>query len=322
MPDISVIIPTYGREEVLLDSIAAVLAQRPAELIVVDQTGQHRPEVSSQLDRWDSQGDIRWLRVAPPSIPRAMNRGLREAENELVLFLDDDIVPGTHLLNAHYLAHQQFPDAWAIVGRVLQPGETSGPAPRNGWTREGLSADMGFPFWSDQPEWVSNVMAGNLSVKRGPAIGCGGFDEHFTGAAYRFETEFARRVIRQGGRIRFEPRASIRHLRAESGGTRAKGNHLASASPRHGIGDYYFALRQGITRETVWYMARRPWREVATRFHLRRPWFIPVKLIGECRALVGALRLVRRPPKLIGWDESVGGAEELTATLNAAERTT
>ena len=46
-------------------------------------------------------------------------------------------------------------------------------------------------------------------------------------------------------------------------------------------------------------MACRPFREVRTRFHLRHPWFVPVKLLGEMRALLLALRLWRQGPRLL-----------------------
>jgi len=143
-------------------------------------------------------------------------------------------------------------------------------------------------------------MAGNLSVKRDRALAVGGFDANFTPpVAYRFETEFARRLVAAGGRIRFEPRASIRHLRAARGGTRSQGGHLTSSSPVHGVGDYYYALRCGRGWERFWYVLRRPLREVRTRFHLLHPWYIPVKLVGEVRALALAVRLHRGGPRLL-----------------------
>jgi GT2 family glycosyltransferase len=293
----------------LVDTVQAVLALRqpPQELILVDQTETHAEDARRTLTQLHSGGLVRWLRLPVPSIPRSMNVGLSEAHNENVLFLDDDIVPGNGLLSAHLAAHQAHLDAWAVVGQVLQPGEE--PASRKGYVATtGVRADLDFPFWSDTHACVSNVMAGNLSVKRERALACGGFDENFQGVAYRFETEFARRLIAAGGRIRFEPKASIRHLRAARGGTRSQGSHLTSASPIHGMGDYYFALRQGCCGETVTYMARRTIREVCTRFHLRHPWYIPVKLLGEMRALLWAVRLWRRGPKLVrrSWEQ---GAE-------------
>ena len=142
-------------------------------------------------------------------------------------------------------------------------------------------------------------MAGNLSVRRDRAIEIGGFDENFIGVAYRFETEFCRRIWQNGGKVLYEPAASIRHLRAESGGTRSYGNHLTSASPMHGVGDYYFALKHGVNSETVQYILKRSFKEIYTRFHLKHPWWIPVKLFGEMSALLLAIKLHKKGPKLI-----------------------
>ena len=143
-------------------------------------------------------------------------------------------------------------------------------------------------------------MAGNLSVKKEAALRAGGFDENFIPpVSFRFETEFARRLIAAGGKIRFEPSASIRHLRAGQGGTRTQGSHLSSASPVHGVGDYYYALRCGRGLERIGYMLFRPFREVRTRFHGSHPWFIPVKWIGELRAFMLACQLNARGSRLL-----------------------
>ena len=120
----------------------------------------------------------------------------------------------------HASAHVEFPETWAVAGQVLQPGESSGGRGPRTIPSHGIRADLDFPFWSDQRAFVVNVMAGNLSVKRDKALAVGAFDENFEGVAYRFETEFARRLVRLGGQILFEPAASIRHLR--SGGWAAR----------------------------------------------------------------------------------------------------
>ena len=51
---LSLVIPTYGREQVLVDTIAALEPQRQAlasasELLVVDQTPMHQPAVQAAL---------------------------------------------------------------------------------------------------------------------------------------------------------------------------------------------------------------------------------------------------------------------------------
>lgn len=297
--DVTVAIPTFEREQVLVDTVRACLAdsQPAGQIIVVDQTRQHNCETERALQSWHDAGQILWERQALPSVPKAMNHSLITATRPLVLFLDDDIVPQPGFIAAHAAAHGD-PDLWAVVGQIIQPWQEPSdvPIPESNDT---LCVDFDFPFHTSRKSDLQNVMAGHLSVVRERALDVGGFDENFKGAAYRFETEFARRLRRAGGRISFDPGASIRHLRVQRGGTRSYGNHLASASANHGVGDYYFALLHGWKLEVIQYVTRRMFREVCTRFHLKRPWFIPVKLVGEIRALCWACQLKRRGPALL-----------------------
>ena len=159
--------------------------------------------------------------------------------------------------------------------------------------------DLDFRFSSNERAFVYNVMAGNLSVRRDRAIAMGGFDERFIGAAYRFETDFARRLIGAGGMIRFEPAASIRHLKLETGGLRSFGDHRKSASPVHAVGDYYFCLLHANEDERGRYIRRRLRQNILTRSHLAHPWWIPPKIVGEMRGLLEARRLVREGRLLI-----------------------
>ena len=140
-----------------------------------------------------------------------------------------------------------------------------------------------------------------MNGKRQRAILIGGFDENFASpVASRFETEFAKRLVANGGKIWFEPKASIRHLQEKSGGTRSRGGHLNSMSPRWGVGDVYFALRCGRGWERMWYIMRKPFREVRTRYHLKHPWWIILKFIGEWLAICQALCLYFKGSRLIG----------------------
>ena len=298
--DITVAIPTFGREKLLLETVRLVAAQTPppGTIIVLDQT----PGKQTGAEPLDALATptmpVCRRRLAKPSQPAAMNVALRLAQTPIVLFLDDDVIPGERLLEHHARALAEHPEAWAVAGQVLQPGESAAAISRAGPT-QGLRADLDFAFRSTTACWIASGMAGNLAVRWAEACAAGGFDENFRGAAYRFETEFCRRLIQRGGRVRFEPAAGLRHLRAGFGGGRQGGGHLASASPRHGVGDYYFALRCGSGWERLAYIARRPFREVRTRFHLRHPWWIPAKLVGELRALLWALRLYRAQPRCL-----------------------
>lgn len=305
---LSIIIPTYRREDVLISTLNLLQPLRnrlscPSEVLLIDQTEQHSSRVHEQLFDFNRLGLIRWLHLQVPHLTRAMNCGLFYARGDIVLYLDDDIIPLPNLLCGHLDTHFQFPQAWAVVGQILQPGQEPADLPQNP-SSSSFWRDLDFPFNSTRSCWIANAMAGNLSLKRSLALSVLGFDESIPPpVAARFESEFAKRLIAAGGSIRFSPEASLRHLATNTGGTRSRGSHLKSASARYGVGDYYFAFRCATGTDRLWYLLRKPFREVRTRFHLRHPWWIPVKLIGELRAFILAVRLIRRPPILISDSE-------------------
>lgn len=298
---VSIAVPTFRRETVLLETIQHLLnLPTPAsEIVIVDQTENHDEATDEQLFIWSKQGAIRWIRREHASITAAMNHALEVAANPLVMFIDDDVVPIADLVKVHQEAHLKDATLWATVGQIIQPWQKPSwiEPPR---VLKGLRADFDFPFHSTIEADVQNAMAGNLCVNRAKALSIGGFDETFVGSAYRFETDFAKRIVNAGGRIRFLGSAGLLHLKAAAGGTRSEGSHLTSASPSHGFGDYYYAFRHGTAAEAWKYSGRRIIGEVRTRFHLRHPWWIPIKLLGEFRAMVAGFRaakLSRRPGK-------------------------
>ena len=284
---ITVAIPTYNRGTIVVETICRLFAlDPPPEAIIVADQSRER---NKSLERWHGEGRIQLIRLDAPSIPGAMNLALLAAATPVVLYLDDDVEPSPGLIAAHERAHESA-ETWAVVGQILQPGEE----PRH---FEQPEDDLEFHFSHDSARFVANVMAGNLSVKRDRAIAAGGFDENFVGAGYRFETDFALRIAAAGGKIWFAPDATLRHLKLSSGGLRSFGDHRSSPSPAHSVGDYYFAIhhRPPLGR----YALRRLRRNVATRYHLRHPWTIPAKLIGELRGLILARRLARSGRRLI-----------------------
>jgi GT2 family glycosyltransferase len=272
---------------VLIESIDSLLRIAPnaAEILVLDQTAQHTAQVNDALDRWHASGQIRWLRLSEPSIPRAMNLGLLEASNDVVLFLDDDIVPFPELVAAHVNAHRE--GHRLVAGRVLQP-----------WDGDVASAPWDAKqFASTEAREVEGFMGGNFSLRRREAMELGGFDENFVRVAYHFEREFADRWRSRGGPIFFCPDAAIRHLKAASGGTRSFGGHLTTFLPAHSVGAYYYLLRSPRAERRVLEFFARPLHSIMTRHHLRRPWWIPVTLFAELTGILWALALYARGPR-------------------------
>ena len=297
-PGLTIVIPTYGREEVLLDTLKHLFALSPPspEIIVVDQTDNHSSQVSCALEAWQALGWVRWLRLKAASIPGAMNRGLLEASYPYVLFLDDDIVPHSGLVEAHARALEET-GAALVAGRIVQPWQVD----------QDFSRDDGFHFATVRPAWIQDFMGGNFSVRRNIMLRLGGFDERFVRVAYNFEAEFAHRLRRAGFRIYYEPTASIHHLRVSTGGTRKFGNHLRSFRPNHAVGAYYFILRTWSGWKSLGRFAGRPLKAIATRHHLRRPWWIPATVVAELTGMAWALVLAAQGPRYLNCSKYIIG---------------
>jgi len=290
---VSIVIATFGRHDVLAATIRSLLElAKPAdELVVVDQNPSHPDVVADQLAAWEAEGAILRLVRAAPSIPGAMNDGLLAANGDIVLYLDDDIVPCAQLVAAHQRAHRKQLNR-IVAGQLLQPGEF--PEPLVG---------AAFSYRSSVPQEVAGVIGANFSVGRQLALSIGGFDENFVSVAYRFEADFCDRARAAGATIWFEPAASARHLKVASGGTRSYGDHLRTWQPSHAVGEYYYLLNSRTVRARWRRIALRPLRAVRTRHHLLRPWWIPVTLVAEARGLIAASRLARRGPRLLAVPE-------------------
>jgi glycosyltransferase involved in cell wall biosynthesis len=289
LASLAILIPTYGRDHVLIETISALLdLPSPAsEILVLDQTSQHVEECASQLARWHASQAIQWIRIPYPSITVAMNMGLVMATSELVLFLDDDIIPDPDLLVAHRSAAQQYPQS-LIAGRVLQPWHDGQPDP----------ADSAFAFNHLEGRYLKEFMGGNVSMDRQMALKIGGFDRNFVSVAYRFEAEFAFRWLRSGSRIRYEPKALIHHLKVSSGGTRTYGHHLTTIRPDHAVGRYYFNWRTCSFPIAFAQSAGSFFRSILTRHHARKPWWIPLTLFAELRGFLWSCRLAMAGPSL------------------------
>ena len=305
---LDIVIPSYQRGHVLLDTIEYLRIQINdyTSLIIVDQTVYNEGDgVANKLQTLSEQGEINWIREDKPSIPNAMNIGLLAAESDIVLFLDDDIIPAGNLISEHLAAYSD-PSIVASVGQVLQPNEQPKNInfPQSSESLDEFDADLSFPFYSTAKQYIQNCMAGNLSVDRKAAIACGGFDANFVGVAYRFETEFCRRLLRHSqARCLFFPAASIQHLKVPSGGTRSNAkNFMSSIMPDHSVGEYYFVLRETKGLRRLYYLLRRYLGSLKARFYLFKPWWIPVRMIAETRGFFNALRLFLSEPKHIQND--------------------
>jgi GT2 family glycosyltransferase len=233
-PSISVIIPTYRREETLKDTLEDTLKQEYPnfEVLVIDQTSTHEPAIQSYLEQLTNQGKIRWFRVDWASLPGARNYGVRSANGEIILFIDDDVKLPEGYLKAHARNYQENPQIGAVAGRVFDRMKLADSQKANtndsSYVIEDLppeAMDAGIAWYyidlvhTIKPQQVISARGCNMSFRSEIFKKYGiWFDERFRGSAVREESDFCLRLRTTGYHIWYDPEAYLIHLGEETGG--------------------------------------------------------------------------------------------------------
>jgi GT2 family glycosyltransferase len=228
LPLISVVIPTYGREEPLKDSIVDALKQDYPhyEILVIDQTAQHKPEIQAFLEEQAAGGKIQWHRLNWASLPGARNYAARRAKGEVILFIDDDVLMEPGFLATHAKNYINNPEIGAVAGRVfdrMKLGDSGGELEIDFLPPEAM--DPGIAWYhidlvhTIKPQQVLTARGCNMSFRREIFIKHGlHFDERFRGSAVREESDFCLRLRQTGYKIWYDPDAYLIHLGEETGG--------------------------------------------------------------------------------------------------------
>lgn len=100
----------------LLSALQAGLQPESWEAIVVDNGSTDH--TSRVIKKFSSQLPLRSLYFADKGKSKALNAGLRQANGDVILFTDDDVVPDQYWLVNHVRAMASHPDAIMIGGRI------------------------------------------------------------------------------------------------------------------------------------------------------------------------------------------------------------
>lgn len=209
---ISLIIPTYNREQLLVQTLRCALRQDrdDYEILVIDQTAAHEPDTKKFLQ--ECAGRIHYIHLTQASVTKARNEGLRQALGEILVFVDDDTEFPPGFLSAHLKEHQAGADV--VQGRVVEPG--SRPVTQPTWLTPTLKFIGGDNY--DKDGITNNLTGCNCSISHKVVETIGLFDERFRGIAVREESDYARRAWRAGFRFKFSAQAAVFHHRSPAGG--------------------------------------------------------------------------------------------------------
>jgi len=212
MIDVSVLICTYNREDMLVSTLNDVLMQKGdnVEIIVIDQTENHHPDTEKYLSSIEPL--IRYIKQSP-SLTKARNRALREARGDILIFIDDDVKLSSGFIAEHVNAHNA--GYQVVQGRVLEEKckmPAASPQIMNEWIKIKGRNDC-------QATGVTNTLTGcNFSIEKCVVNNIGYFDETFQGLAIREDADYAIRCCRGGMRMIFWAPAELIHLRSNIGG--------------------------------------------------------------------------------------------------------
>jgi GT2 family glycosyltransferase len=257
---LSIIIPTYNREEILPQTIDLILKENfpHCELILIHQ----RPQISGQFQEFlkRTENRIRYFAVNWASVPRACNFGVNKAKGEIILMLDDDIIPGEDLISAHYRNYEDS-KVGAVAGRISTPHRVRFPEHAG---RIGELGPKHETFVSSRRQDVQTGKGANMSFRRPLFQKLGGFDTSYIKNAHRFESDLCFQIRKMGYRIVYDPKAAVEHLELNTGGIRAWGVTDTPAFYRNEMLFYFKNRPNGWLGRYLWlnYIQRVPSRKV------------------------------------------------------------
>jgi len=235
LPTVSLIICTYNREELLVQTLKCALQQnyKQLEIVVVDQTRPHTSETDRFLDSIRSK--INYVFLETPSLTKARNTGIHNSSGEIIIFIDDDVVLDDQFVANHVSAHNRFD---VVQGRIIEAEMT--PASRPHWLNRWIKYSGSNDCITEGP---INVVTGcNFSFKRKVIDEVGYFDEFFSKLALREDSDFGYRCYKAGVSMGFSPQACLRHLRSSSGGVDTGINNMYFSETYY-CNDMYFARK-------------------------------------------------------------------------------
>jgi GT2 family glycosyltransferase len=241
---VSIVIPTYNRDEMLRRTIANIMAfeSQYNELIIVDQTKEHDTQTRLYLDKLISDKKIKYKYVDYPNLPNARNAAIETAFGDIILFFDDDVEINKETIPSHVSGFSEQ-DIGCVTGKVTikNTNQTENKSLGNTGTAKKIIKSLFFMFLRKKAAYVGcfGILAnfkGNKTLFSDTCIGCnmsfrkevfkkcGLFDIKFSGNAIREDTDMSVRARRNGYKIAYIPNAAVVHFMDNTGGTRADAN--------------------------------------------------------------------------------------------------
>lgn len=291
-PQVTVVVPTRNRADLLRMTLRSVLAQRNVdlEIVVVDEaSSDHTPELLQTLVERLPDGRLHTVRHAQPKgVSAARNAGLEMARGEWVSFVDDDDLWTPDKLSGQVRAATTEGARWAYSGAVQFLPDLRAWAVLGSPEVEEVCRHL--PSGNNVPACASNIL-----MQRSAFASVGGFD---TGLQILADWDAALRMLVIGPPAR-DPALTVAY-RLHSG-TMSVDNDDLLLREAEVIDSRYRDLRGGPLglADLHRWLATTYWRtgQLRTARHHQRQAVVhgePLSRLGRLRSYIPITRL-RRP---------------------------
>jgi GT2 family glycosyltransferase len=212
-PQLSVVLSTLGNYSVLrrvLDGYERQAAPAGSFelLVVVDAADPDPSKVEEAIGARPYQ--VKRLTGRIPGLSANRNTGWRAARGPVILFTDNDTIPGPRLISEHIAWHQRFPKDEVVVTGLVRWAKGLRVTPFMKW----LDLGVQFEFRSipgEEASWA-HVYGANSSIKRAFLERVGGYDEERLPYGYE-DIDWGYRAREYGLRVKFNRGAVVDHWR-------------------------------------------------------------------------------------------------------------
>jgi GT2 family glycosyltransferase len=236
-PSASVVIPTHGRREALRRALLALADQSvaPETFEVVVSVDGSEDGTLGMLGELDVPFDLRWVAGERRGRAAACNAAIGAARAEVLVILDDDMIPAPELI-ARHLEHHPPGSRACVLGAVpVRLADSSPLAAR--YVKDKFDAHLGRLGDAEHLNRPRSFYTGNASVRTEVIREVGGFDAGF-GRYGNEDVELALRLRAASVGLEYEPRALAeqtydKDLRGLARDTVEKGGTTVLLARRH-----------------------------------------------------------------------------------------
>ena len=281
MNTVSVIVPTYCREEALVKMLRTLLTQDfdDFEILLIDQTPEHSEQTTRFLDM--NADRIKPISQKYPSLPMARNTGLSLAVGRYIIFFDDDLLLPSNSISmlVDVLDNDDVDGATGLIDLGRAHADVR---------REFLGANGSNKRSAEGAIYVSHIIGGAMAFRREVFEKIGGFDERLgelSKSAVGEEIELCRRAVRAGFKLAVDTNLMIGHPHRLPGGCGGSEVDADVARSRHIRSNFYMEMKLsglgGKIGLVGWVRMLRGW--VINRVMLKRGAAAVLQGLGELK---------------------------------------